>query len=116
VSIKWGSTLPLNSKSKPEKISQRMYQHYFEITRSLIHLPLIPIRGGPAQFSRQETCKSHGSLELCIEDAQLDTISRNNLRDQNDCKRNMFRKWLTNFPEALYKQLVQVLVELDEKK
>lgn len=27
-------------------------------------------------------------------------------------------KWLTNFPEALYKQLVRVLVELklDEKK
>ena len=55
-------------------------------------------------------------LELYIQDAELETIRRNNPQNQDDCKRDMFRKWLTNCPEASYKQLIQALVELGEKR
>jgi len=54
-------------------------------------------------------------LELCIEDTELESIRCNNPQDQDGCKRDMFRKWLKNFPEASYKHLIQALVELGEK-
>jgi len=53
-------------------------------------------------------------LELDIEDDELQTIERNHPKDQESCKRDMFRTWLRICPQASYRQLVQALVELGD--
>ena len=50
-------------------------------------------------------------LQLDIEDDDLDTIESNRPRDQEGCKRDMFKAWLRNCPQASYWQLVQAMVE-----
>ena len=53
-------------------------------------------------------------LELYVEDAELETIRQNNPRDQDNCKREMFRKWLSTCPQASYRQLAQALVSVGD--
>jgi len=50
-------------------------------------------------------------LKLDIKDDDLDTIESNHPRDQEVCKRDMFKAWLRNCPQPSYSQLVQALVE-----
>jgi len=50
-------------------------------------------------------------LKLDIKHDDLDTIEGNRPRDQEGCKRDMFKEWLRNCPQASYRQLVQALVE-----
>ena len=49
-----------------------------------------------------------------IKDSELQTIKRDNPQDQNGCKRDMFRTWLTICSQASYRQLVQALVALGD--
>jgi len=53
-------------------------------------------------------------LELYVEDAELETIRQNNPRDQDNCKREMFRKWLSICPQASYRQLAHALVSVGD--
>ena len=53
-------------------------------------------------------------LQLDIDDDDLQTIKRDNPRDENGCKRDMFRTWLRICPQASYRQLVQALVALGD--
>ena len=53
-------------------------------------------------------------LQLDIKDGDLQTIESNNPRDENGCKRTMFRTWLRICPQASYRQLVQALVALGD--
>jgi len=51
-------------------------------------------------------------LQLNIEDYDLHTIEENHPQDRERCKRDMFRIWLKQYPQASYRQLVQALVDL----
>ena len=53
-------------------------------------------------------------LQLDIADGDLQTIQRNWPQDQKGSKRDMFRTWLQNCPQASYRQLVQALVEVGD--
>jgi len=53
-------------------------------------------------------------LQLDIEDHDLTTIESNRRQDQEGCKRDMFKAWLRNCPQASYRQLVQALVDLGD--
>ena len=53
-------------------------------------------------------------LQLDIKDNDLDTIESNRPQDQEGCKRDMFRTWLNNGPQASYRQLVQALDEMGD--
>lgn len=53
-------------------------------------------------------------LELYVEDAELETIRKNNQRDQDNCKREMFRNWLSICPQASYRQLAQALISVGD--
>lgn len=51
-------------------------------------------------------------LQLNIEDYDPHTIEENHPQDQECCKRDMFRIWLKQYPQASCRQLVQALVDL----
>ena len=74
----------------------------------------------PANINDAGTEQSEGDhwynlgLELYVEDDELNTIRRNNPQDQDNCKREMFRKWLSNCPQASYRQLVRALVSVGD--
>ena len=53
-------------------------------------------------------------LQLDIDDDDLQIIRCDNPQDQDDCKRDMFRTWLTICPQPSYRQLVQALVALGD--
>ena len=53
-------------------------------------------------------------LQLNIDDDELRTIGRNNPQDQDACKRDMFRAWLKNCPQASYPQLIQAMVDIGD--
>ena len=53
-------------------------------------------------------------LQLGVDDAELKVIERNNPRDLEACRREMFRTWLRITPRPSYQQLVQALVAVRE--
>lgn len=54
-------------------------------------------------------------LQLNISEHELETIKENNPKDNDSCKREMFKKWLEETPHASYSELKDALVKIGEK-
>ena len=53
-------------------------------------------------------------LQLGIDDTELDVIEENNPKDNDACKRKMFKAWLRITPSPSYQQLVEALQTVGE--
>ena len=56
------------------------------------------------------------SLQLGVDDAELEEIEKNNRGDLRACRRNMFRAWLRITPTPSYQQLIEALTAVGEGK